>query len=145
MEEPFDFRDDGTIVVRLYEGEVSLRRPRMGEFVKLREDLENRQDEAAPVAERLNRNSVAVQNLGAEERSTEEAMAMVLNLRQDTREARELGERTRVEWLLLVIQTLGPHEVIVNEDDLLPDVLQGTWPAEMIDHWKSRPTDPGAS
>lgn len=142
--EPFDYLDSGETIVRLYEGEVRLRRPRMGEYVKLREDLENRQDEAAPIADRLNRNAVLLQNVGADERDSNETITRLMNLRQDTREARELGERTRIEWLLLVIATLAPHETIVSEDDLLPQILSGTWPAELIDHWKARPTDPGA-
>lgn len=141
--EPLIFHPDGTATVRLYEGEVILRRPRLGEFVKLREDLESRQEEAVPIATRLNANAEAVRNLGADARVTDEAMELVVSLRQDTRDARDLGERTRLEWLLLVVQTLGPHETIVTQDDFLPDVLEGTWPSDLVDHWKSRPTPPG--
>lgn len=142
--EPLTYHDDGTVTVRLYQGEVVLRRPRLGEFVKLREDLESRQEQAVPIAARLNANAELVRNLGAEERVSDEAMDLVVALRAETVIARDLGERTRLEWLLLVVQTLGGHETIVTEDDFLPDVLEGTWPSDLVDHWKSRPTPPGA-
>lgn len=142
--EPIQYHDDGTATVLLYEGEVVLRRPRLGEFMKLREDLERRQEIAVPIAARLNEQAEHVRSLGAEERITDEAMQTVTDLRALTQAARDLGESTRLEWLLAVVQTLGPPETIITTDDFLPDVLEGTWPSDLIDHWKARPTRPGA-
>jgi hypothetical protein len=142
--EPIQYHDDGTATVILYEGEVVLRRPRLGEFIKLREDLERRQEIAVPIATRLNERAEFVRSLSGEDRVSEETMATITDLRALTQEARDLGESTRLEWLLAVVQTLGPPETIITTDDFLPDVLEGTWPSDLIDHWKARPTRPGA-
>ena len=142
-EGPIKFEPDGTAVVSLYVGEVVLRRPRLTEFVKLRESLEAMQDKAMPVALRLQEAADWARSLGAEARSTDETQARLIAMREDTAIARDMGEEIRVSWLLEVIQTLA-HEVIVEKGDLPPDILDGTWPTDLIEHWKTRPTHPGA-
>ena len=139
----FTFKDDGTVEVKLASKTVTLRRPTMGEYRKLREAMETAQDDVARRANALQDEVQEVNKLGADVDPTE-VEARLQAMRIHTREVRDAGEATRIEWLTMILATLDRKGEEPNPDDYPPEVLDRVWIAPLIDHWRARPTDPGA-
>lgn len=140
----FKLNDDGTVEVQLASKRVTLRRPTMGEYRKLREAMETAQDDVAARANALNTEVLEVNQLGADV-TPEEVEARLQAMRVHTREVRDAGEATRIDWFGMILATLNKKpDDDVSVDDYPPEVLDKGWIAPLIDHWRSRPTDPGA-
>lgn len=135
------FADDGTAVVHLISRDVTLRRPTLRQYRELRETLEAAQEKAQPQADALSVAAIALNNTPTDDRTSEATLAFAAQVRYDTITVRNLGEEIRVMWLMDVMRTLS--DAVVSEDELPPEVLDGPWPSELIDHWRSRPTRPG--
>jgi hypothetical protein len=139
------FNPDGTVAVVLISKTVTLRRPTMGEFIELRERLEAFEDESAPLAREVNALIVEGRTLNTvEERTSDRANEVADLIRKKSREVRAMGEKTRVEFLTATLQTLDKKKEDPNPDDFPAEVF-GDWVADLIEHWRSRPTVPGES
>lgn len=139
----FTFKDDGTVEVQLASKRVTLRRPTMGEYRKLREAMETAQDDVAARAQALQNEVLDVNKMGADT-PPEEVETALQAMRVHTREVRDAGEATRIDWLTMILATLDKKGDEPNTDDYPPEVLDKGWIGPLIDHWRARPTDLGA-
>lgn len=140
--ELFTYNDDGTIDVALVSKVVKLRRPTVGEFKKLRLDLEEAEDEAADMAVELTRLVDRASKLGAEERLSDDAVKLGHEIRTLSREVRDRGEQIRIDFLTAILALLDKKQAPVSEEDF-PTEVTGAWIPKLVDHWRARPTVPG--
>lgn len=135
---------DGTTTVHLLDRKVTLRRPTLGEFRKMREGLEAEQDAHQPRSSALQAESAAVNSTDATKVEDEDALRERLEaLRIETREVIRLAEEIRERFFTNMVTTLGKDGDNITEAEYPPQVIEANWIAEVIQHWRSRPTDPG--
>jgi hypothetical protein len=139
------FNPDGTVAVSLVSKTVTLRRPKAKEFIELREMLEAFEDDSDPITREINVLIMQGREMNTvEKRLSDEANAIADKIREKSREVRNMGERTRVEFLTATLRTLDKKSEEPEVDDY-PSEIYGDWISDLIEHWRSRPTDPGAS
>jgi hypothetical protein len=136
------FNADGTVDVALVSKNVKLRRPTVGEFKKLRLDLEAKEDEAGDLAIELTRLVDKGTKIGGDERLGDEAVALSHEIRNLTRVVRDRGESIRIEFLVEILTLLDSKQAPVSEEDFPTEVV-GNWIPTLVDHWRARPTVPG--
>jgi hypothetical protein len=137
--------DDGTVIVSLIGKKVELRRPTLDEFIELRELLEGFEDESAPLTYEVNALILQGRDLNTvEERLSPKANEIADEIRLKSREVRSMAEKTRVEFLTAVLRTLDKKKGEPDRADF-PSEVFGDWVGDLIEHWRSRPTVPGAS
>jgi hypothetical protein len=134
--------DDGTATISLVSRKVRLRRPTLGEYRSLREQLETMQDDAVDASETLANMVVEQQQIPQSDRLSESAQQMSRRVREQTRTVRKLGEQSREHWLGNVLATLGDVGDI-TADEYPSDVAGDQWIGQLIEHWRTRPTHPG--
>jgi len=140
------YNADGTVAVALVSKTVVLRRPTMGEFIELRELLERFEDESAPLTREVNDLIVEGRALNTvEERLSDKANEIADQIRIKSREVRAMGEKTRVEFLSATIEKLDKKREGTPDVNDFPSDIFGDWVSDLIEHWRSRPTVPGAN
>ncbi len=141
----FTLNADGTTTVHLMSKNVTLKRPTLGQFRALREKLEAAQDRATPQATELQNEAIDIQSEAAGA-STEELAERLAAMRVKTRAVRQDAETMREMFFVEAIAMLNVKtDEVIDPDDFPPQVLADQWIAELIDHWRSRPTVPSAS
>jgi hypothetical protein len=134
---------DGTVAVMLVSKTVTLRRPKAGEFIELRELLESFEDDSAPLTREVNALILQGREMNTvEARLSDEANAVADEIRLKSRAVRAMAEKTRVEFLTATLRTLDKKKEDPDVDDY-PAEIYGDWIGDLIEHWRSRPTVPG--
>ena len=146
----FDYLENGRVQIALIGRQATLRRPNLGEYRTLRSTLEAAQEAAAPRANALALAAGRLGQLSREESLDDAILPELTRVREETVIVRDAGEDIRTMWFTLVLQTLDSDGQTPREEEYPPDILDGDWMSELIEHWRhgmsaARPTDPGAS
>lgn len=131
------------LVVAFIDGDrFLLRRPKAGEYRRMREDLEALQDDLSFVAyEAQEQNKALVASVDDNERPPLEAE---LEIRRRNRDIVREGNSKRAEWVYTAFSKLGDKPLTDDRDE---------WPVwfgtdetivALITHWQRRPSLPGA-
>lgn len=135
------FAKDGTVIVRV-EGETyRLRRPKTGEYRKLREGLHNLQDEITRLTAEA---SDGISGAPEDNATTEERMRFVMAQRGGGRELTDKAEQLSIDWLRQCFDTLADQPLPEGDDDLPVWLWAGDFTAELLGHWRERPFSSGA-
>jgi len=144
----FELLDNGQVKVELIGRTATLRRPNLGDYKTLRQTLEAAQEAAAPRANALAIAAGRMAQMSREEQLSDDILPELDRVRSETSAVRDMGEDIRVMWFTLVLSTLDADSRTPHEDEFPPDILEGNWQNELIDHWRhgmsaARPTPPG--
>lgn len=146
----FEYLDNGRVEVELIGRKVTLRRPNLGEYRTLRSTLEAAQENAAPRANALALAAGRLGQLSRDDQLNDDLLPELTRVREETLAVRDIGEEIRTMWFTLVLTTLDANGQAPREDEYPPDILEGSWLNDIVEHWRhgmsaSRPTVPGES
>lgn len=133
----FTYNADGTAEVALIGRVAKLRRPRVGQIRELRQMWEAEADKPDPTTDRLRVEIEAIKTVVADENlRTDEALIDRLNeFRDMSKQVRDRNEDVRVMWLTAVLFALDADDRTPSEEEFPGEVLRGTWPRDLINHW----------
>lgn len=135
----FDLRPDGTILLHVDNDRWRLRRPKLGEFRKLREALQERDDQA------LRLTSARVASLPdklPDDASQADKEERAVSVKQASRDFEESIRSLNVAWLANALTMLAdstppePDDWPSGADE--PDTI-----AQIVQHWRSVPLRSG--
>lgn len=146
----FTYKPDGRTEIALLGRVAVLRRPKVGEIRELRQLWEAESDRPDEDLDELRVELAAVQALtGADVRRaqddapdeeagqqiTAEFVERLNHFRDLSKRVRDRNEDARIMWLTVVLQTLDESARTPSEEEYPGDVLRGTWPRDVIQHW----------
>lgn len=144
-DKPFAPQPNGTIIAIIEETEYELRRPKAGEYRKLREELELIQDEIyeKTIDSKVTRDALNALDVDPNKPPTketvEEQIDLTVRARKQDRELRAELEEKRSAWMRDVFNTLGTPALEVGDDDLPVWFFQAGTVTDTIEHWQTRP------
>lgn len=144
-EKDIDLKLNGTAIILIDEKKFSLRRPRMGEYRKLKEKLEEVSDSIAEKTATLREQAPTLSSeTGAQLNLSHEDRLLQRNL---NRELTRFVEEQYREWYLMVLETLCSTYTTdaVADDDLPVWFSTSDVCVALIRHWQSVPSLPGAN
>lgn len=136
---------DGTATVHLVARDVELRRPSILEYRTLRESVKKLgevHDELVRKAQEENdayRASLVERPEGFD---VEEWAAREQHARDNVTAVQDSSDALRLEWFHAVYETLVGGTV--DDEEVPSQVLDARWPVQLQEHWRTRPTLPGA-
>lgn len=119
-----------------------MRRPKAGEYRALREQLEQQQDEAIVAVSGVQEaNRAATADLPDDKLPPVEVQ---LALRQRNRDLQRMLEGQRAAWMRRVFDTLADKPLEAEDNDLPVWFSVDSAAIDLIKHWQTRPSHPGA-
>lgn len=152
--EGLELHKNGTVTVVIDADRFELRRPKAGEYRRLREQLEEINDEILVLADQTDTASGPIR----EEREATKRLAgadEIARIRAGITTADQLEHRKRLrvfnahvenkrgEWFRTVIQTLSPVALERPDEDLPNWFFTADISAELIRHWQAVPSPRG--
>lgn len=142
--ESFQLNKDGTVRAIIGDRVHRLRRPKIGEFRRLREHQQEINDE-------LSERSLAAQQrareMNDELKAAEGDADALRRLRTEdralSREIRERAEQLRIDWVRHVFELLADRPLPEDPDDWESYLLDPNLPADLVTHWQTRPLRSG--
>lgn len=134
---------NGTVTAVLEGKRVTLRRPKLGEFRKLRELLHDSQDRLYAMAEAVKEAGSALE-AEADAAESVEAVTALREVRRLDREYTTANEDDTVAWMRATFDMLADSP-LPADDDLPLWAADGTTVAALITHWRSVPLDRGGN
>lgn len=135
--EGLELHKNGTVTVVLDNDRIVLRRPKMGEFRKLRELLHANQDTLYEMADEAGLLRASIVTEGEEATSPENA-ARLQRARRMEREMTRRTEDLNLGWMRETLALLGGGTVPAD-DDLPLWMADGSAITTLIGHWRSVP------
>lgn len=139
---------NGTAVITIGTKAFRLRRPKVGEFRRLRESFfamsEEVQDVAADTLERIEPISAQLEELSDKSDLDPDDRTLRRDLRRQASklvaEQRDRFESLRFGWIREVFDELSENGHLPEEDDdLEPWLIDPRFQAELVKHWQTRP------
>lgn len=145
-----DFRKDGTTLVFIDGAQHRLRRPKYGEFKRLRALLEDVQDETLRLTQKATEGRP---EKPADNAPNEERTAYALAVRSSTRELTDGIEELNIRWVRAVFNGDEEHRLTGLSTPHLPDdsddwpswLIAGKFVTDLVNHWRAVPLARGAS
>lgn len=168
---PVKFVADGTVVLVVGDKRERLRRPKMAEMRRFREAEEDMNDALLELADEIGVEESALEDeltaltgLEGDERdkllrNPRKASDLSADLgdsgraevRRLAKQRRELVQRLnagtedlRLSWLRLVLDTLGDREGILSDDSVEQWMVEQSFTAALVQHWRTVPLPSGA-
>lgn len=111
-----------------------LRRPKVGEFRRLRELLQENQDEAYAMSNRL----LGVQK-AIDDSDTPENTARLEEARKLQRELNALTEDRNLAWVRQAVEVLSDSPLTLDDDDLPVWMASGETVTQLLQYWRTVP------
>lgn len=152
--EGLELHKNGTALIVIDEQRFELRRPKAGEYRRLREHLEQINDDILMLAEQTDSAAGPIReerdalkrNAGADEIAAIRAKVTIqdqLEHRKRLREFNSVVDNKRAEWVRAVIASLSSTPLESSDDDLPTWFFTADMSVELIKHWQSVPSPRG--
>lgn len=146
-DEAFDLINNGTARIFVDGTAYGLRRPKVGEYKKLRELLHDTQDDIqARLLEDDEPKKLTKKKGGAKAAATDEveavvddALAKVREARRLTRELNDFAESKYQDWIEEAVRMLGDKPLPPDRDNWPLFTTSHEFIAKLIEHWRSVP------
>lgn len=134
----WELNKDGTIALTIDNERWRLRRPKLGEFRTLRDAVRDRDDERVRILAKY----PALDPLDKDKASDEDKRDRALEIAERSRAMNDAIEALNVEWVLLVLVTLGDGDP-PEADDLPSGTEEAEFVMALMNHWRSVPLRSG--
>ncbi len=135
----FDLSSDGTILLHIDNERWRLRRPKLGEYRKIREWLRENEDEHRAIIA-----GIAVVDRPGEDATQDDKTAYLTNVTARSRDITDRTEAMNVAWVAKVIGMLSDKDA-PDVDDLPAGCQSGEFVGSLVEHWRSVPLRSGGS
>lgn len=135
VDDSYELRPNGIVIVTLDSEVHSLRRPKVGEYRKMRERLWDLQDEKVAITQRHRDEAEA----RAKDLKGSDEMVVTLDVRKRSRALTADLEELNEQWVREAFDVLADKPLVAGVDDWPTWLRESDFITVLVEHWRSVP------